>query len=262
MKDFFSSIIGFAAIAFVLFCLFGGHKHRRARRLKHSKSPNSAQPIKMGYEDGKPFGFDNCTDVVKVSQFFATFQLGTPLKYLEMQGQTLDLKSAIPYIPPLYGVLMPILRTWKELGINLREAPESTCASDIGPIPENGGQYLEFLKEFRAIVESKTEPEQKRNAILSLGKDNDYFADILIKHDFQGDKINQWLGYDEVLGLPGFNPTLAKSLYDAGFKSAEMLINASNKDLMSIKGFGQARINQVRKLQFNIWRQNEKVPNN
>jgi hypothetical protein len=189
-------------------------------------------------------------DVIKGYTLSVTMQLRTPLKYLEMHHEIFDLQSDPPQIPIEHGCWIPQLKSWAELGINLKEAPEGTMASDVGQIPASGGQYLEFLKAFRKIVESTMDPEQKRDAILSLGTNNSYFASILRTHpNLQGDKLNQWLGYDKILGISGFNPTLAKALYEAGFRTAGAVKNATDKELCSVKGIGPAKIKQIRELQ-------------
>ena len=189
-------------------------------------------------------------DILKGYTLCVTMQLRTPLKYLEMHGQIIDLESTPTQVPIEHGCWVPQCKPWTELGIDLKEAPEGTMASDIGPIPANGGQYLEFLKVFRNIVESIMSPEQKKNAILSLGTNNNYFASILSTHpNLQGDKLNQWLGYDKILGISGFNPTLAKALYEVGFLTAKALKDATDKELRSVKGIGQAKVKQIRELQ-------------
>jgi hypothetical protein len=189
-------------------------------------------------------------DIVKGYTLSVAMQLRTPLKYLEMLGQIFDLEADPPQIPIEYGCWIPQCKSWAELGIDIKEWTEGTMASDIGPIPASGGQYLEFLKAFRTIVESTMSPEQMKDAILSLGTDNSYFASILSTHpNLQGDKLNQWLGYDEILGISGFNPTLAKALYEAGFRTAEGVKSASDKELCSVKGIGQAKVKEIRELQ-------------
>jgi len=138
--------------------------------------------------------YEDNSDIIKGRQFVATMQLHTPLKYLEMHGQILDLKSEPPQVPEAHGAWLPALKSWKELGISLKEAPIGTMASDIGQIPANGGEYLRFLKAFRAIVESNKSIEERSKEILSLPEQNPEFAEFLSKHQcLQPDTLPKYL---------------------------------------------------------------------
>lgn len=48
---------------------------------------------------------------------------------------------------------VPVPKTWRELGIDADEIPETTMASQIGQIPIDGGDFLPFLMEYRMLVE-------------------------------------------------------------------------------------------------------------
>lgn len=133
------------------------------------KNTNDAgQRAELGYKNGVPFGFDNQTDIMNGYQFSATMQIGTPLKYLEMHGQINSGPAKnLPQVPQEHGIWLPKLKSWAELGISgLKEPPEGTMASDIGQIPTNGGEYLNFLKAFREIVESNKHIEEQSKEIL------------------------------------------------------------------------------------------------
>jgi len=81
-------------------------------------------------------------------------QLRTPLKWLRRHGEFHE--GALPPTepPPLsIACWMPVLHTFRDLGIHLDEVPETTMASQIGQIPVDGGEFLLFLLEYRMIVE-------------------------------------------------------------------------------------------------------------
>lgn len=97
--------------------------------------------------------------LIRGYRFCATLQLRTPLSALEMHRKEIAANGPAPVVEPLWvGIWVPVGLTWRELGIPIDEAPPSTIASDIGPVPEDGGDYLQFLLRFRGILEHT--PEQ------------------------------------------------------------------------------------------------------
>jgi hypothetical protein len=52
---------------------------------------------------------------------------------------------------------VPVPKTWRAIGIDADEIPETTMASQIGQIPVDGGDFLPFLMEYRMIVEDAAE---------------------------------------------------------------------------------------------------------
>jgi len=46
-----------------------------------------------------------------------------------------------------------VLKSWRDLGIDEDEVPESTMSSQIGQVPVDGGDFLPFLLEYRMIIE-------------------------------------------------------------------------------------------------------------
>ena len=188
-------------------------------------------------------------DVISGMEFSATMQLRTPLEYLERHGDVFTDPKDFPDIDRSHGCLVPKLKSWKELGINLKESPEGSMASDIGPIPTSGGKYLEFLKDFRRIVESDMLPEERMRQILALRNINDDYAEIMDMHDDLRDgKLDKWCGYEKSLGLLGFDPRLSRNLWEAGFRSRNDIKQAANKQLMSVPGIGKAKTVKLKQL--------------
>jgi hypothetical protein len=133
------------------------------------------------------------SDIIKGYRFCATLSIRTPLKYLKMHYKVIKgAKSKLPTVPQQYGIWIPEARSWKELGIKLKEPAESTMASEIGPVPESGGCFLEFLKRFRGIVESDMEPLRKKEEIYSIGQRDPELAKCLSK--LQEQKILEIIG--------------------------------------------------------------------
>jgi hypothetical protein len=94
-------------------------------------------------------------DMISGWEMSVTMQLRTPLVWLRRHRE-LHPGPARPVedLPPEHSCWVPVPKTWKELGIDAPEVPESTMASQIGQIPINGGDFLRFLIDYRTIVEN------------------------------------------------------------------------------------------------------------
>ncbi|MDB6454733.1 hypothetical protein [Falsirhodobacter sp. 20TX0035] len=84
-------------------------------------------------------------------RFIATMQRRTPLAWL---SQHLRQASAPSEVPKQYGIWVPQTKTLRELGIDMDELPPPTMASEIGQIPQDGGDFLPFLVAYRHVVET------------------------------------------------------------------------------------------------------------
>lgn len=96
-------------------------------------------------------GFD---DLISGWEMSVTMQLRTPLKWLQRHREFHEgAKKPMEELPSQHAIWVPVSKSWRELGIDLNEVPETTMASEIGQIPVNGGEFLPFLIEYRMIVE-------------------------------------------------------------------------------------------------------------
>lgn len=229
----------------VLFVVAGLWIWFSLKRTKHSK-----KIIYKTYKINNPKKlFCENQDVVSSMEFSATMQLRTPLEYLERHGDVFTDTKDFPDIDPSHGCLVPKTKSWKELGIDLKEVPDGTMASEIGPIPTSGGKYLPFLKDFRRIVESDIPPEERRRRILALRNMNGDYAEIMDRHkDLRDGKLDKWCGYEKSLGLPDFDPRLSRNLWEAGFRSKDDIKQAANKQLMDVPGIGKAKTAKLKQL--------------
>jgi hypothetical protein len=202
---------------------------------------------------------DPNADVIKGYEFCATLQLRTPLRVLQHHGEVQQWsENGLPtYAHFLWeGIWLPITYSWEELSArhgNSAVAKKAelvlpnAMASDIGPIPQDGGTYLGFLRAFRGIVEFSASPDEKREAIETLSRDHpDYAKYISIHRARSSNWPDEWLGYEEWLQVPGIGTRIARRLYDAGFRSREALHQASDADLAAIKGVGKATIFRIK----------------
>lgn len=101
-------------------------------------------------------------DVVKGVQVVATLDDRTCPICMALDGKVYDIDKA--KMPPYHWncrcVTVPALKSWKELGINLREAPEGTRASMDGQVPASM-TYGKWLKK---------QDEETQDEILGKGK--------------------------------------------------------------------------------------------
>ena len=204
---------------------------------------------------------DPNADVIKGYKFCATLQLRTPLRVLQHHGEVQQWsENGLPtYAHFLWeGIWLPITYSFAELAAmeaKLRSADSSDdhafdeMASDIGPIPGDGGTYLAFLKAFRGIVEFAASPDEKREAINALSKDNPEFAKYISMHRSQAsDWPDEWLGYQEWLQITGIGTRIARRIYDAGFRLPEAIQQATDQELAAVKGIGKATIAEIRRV--------------
>lgn len=120
--------------------------------------------------------------MVEQYRFCATLQLRTPLAVLEMHGMAIQADGPAPVVEPLWhGIWVPVLKSWRELGIPIDEMPPSTMSSDMGPVPADGGEYLGFLLRFRRIIECTPE-ETWSSGIEVLLKSNSRYRAFCALH--------------------------------------------------------------------------------
>lgn len=89
--------------------------------------------------------------------FCATMQLRTPLRVLRRHGELhRDLSAPPPRIAdePWEGTWIPLLPQQDTLF--------GQMASEVGPIPVDGGRYLKFLLAVRSVVEAEGAAGERR----------------------------------------------------------------------------------------------------
>ena len=94
-------------------------------------------------------------DVLAGWELSVTMQRRTPLAWLLRHREFHEGSNRPTEIVPMqHACWVPVTRSWRSLGIDVDEMPETTMASEIGQIPVNGGNFLPFLIEYRMIVEN------------------------------------------------------------------------------------------------------------
>ena len=97
---------------------------------------------------------DGLDDLINGWEMFVTMHLCTPLKWLQRHREFHEgAKRPAEELPPQHAMWVPVAKSWRQLGIDADEVPETTMASQVGPVPVDGGDFLPFLIEYRMIVE-------------------------------------------------------------------------------------------------------------
>ena len=95
--------------------------------------------------------------------YSAELKLETPLSALQNHGEFRAVDQEINAITQdqKHGGWMTKTTTFREMGIDLDEMRESYMSSIVGPVPLNGGEFLDYLIELRVIIESSADKALK-----------------------------------------------------------------------------------------------------
>ena len=179
--------------------------------------------------------------------FSATLQLRTPLQYLTAHRQFHPMESGPPPSWGMqFGCWVPQTKTFREIGIDLPELEltNRTCASEIGQVPIEGGEFLHFLKAVRTIVEGNVPAEQRLAALRQELSDDRWqvFCARLGGREAIYDRF--FPSFIEC--LPKLNAESVRQIWDKGWTTPAALMAASDKELLDIKGIGPAKLVLIR----------------
>jgi len=183
--------------------------------------------------------------------FCATMQLRTPLAVLEHHNEIFTGKQGMP---PIYGtsadgIWIPRVKTWRELGIDLGEMDTSTMASAIGQIPEDGGDYLPFLKDVRRAIEKDESIKNRIDALRLVMREKKY-AKFVKRHQGQNQIINDIFPL-VLYAMPGVSSNIALALRESKITTVRQLRKKSDQDLLAIKGVGPSALKKIREFSEN-----------
>lgn len=186
------------------------------------------------------------SDVSKGWRFSATMQLRTPLRILEMHGAVrLFAEADPPQVAPHEGAWLPALKNFHEMGIDLPELQmDSRMASDIGPIPVDGGEYLRFLKEVRAIVERPAETADLQVMLRAeLGKGE--WSEIVNRLGGV-ERVESSFFTPFIEAIPKLTDAILDELFSLDLVTPAKLAAAPDHLLLAIKGVGPAKLQSIR----------------
>ena len=181
-------------------------------------------------------------------EYQATAQLRIPLRYLEKNGEKLWQEEEPPLEGPANGVSEWEDGTTHPFNHFGRWVQHSTFRDWMFPsTPEhkkNHQNHIEFLIEFRKIIEDTTRDIEQRIGDAYALADADIYKDSVAIF-CQGDWLEDFLCH-ELSQLNGVGPKKARMFYDYGYKTPELLLTASDEELLRFKGIGKKFIEKLR----------------
>ena len=136
--------------------------------------------------------FDANTDVIKALKWHSTLDSRTSLICQARDGKiyALDEGPRPPAHPNCRSTMVPVVKSWQELGLNLKESPPGTRASLNGQVPATL-TYAEWLKKqpasFQDDVLGATKGKLFRQGKLTI----DQFVDEQTGHAYTLDELKQ-----------------------------------------------------------------------
>lgn len=186
-------------------------------------------------------------DILEGMQFSATLQIRTPLSVLKHHNEVF---YGPPSEAPVYGsqadgIWVFKTKTFRALGADIDEIPDSKHASDIGAVAPS--DYLPFLIQFRSIVEAESSADEKLRALLELPKKSAHFKKIWSALSASYSDFPLSFFYLPFASLPGIGRALAKKLYEAGYRSVDEITSSSIERLCAVPGLGPATARKLTK---------------
>ncbi len=197
-------------------------------------------------------------DLIAGWRYSATWQLRTPLAYLEMDGEF----SPGPKEPPLVGPEASHLpdgtgfnpygcwvREIDYKGLDFSPPPPPQRSTQWGPVRVGSSEekeLLSFLKSFRYIVETAETLDQKLAELTELSTSTPANRRVWQKVVASDPGFPDSFFYGELCDLPGVGLKVAERLYRAGFRTVEEIQAASDAELLPIEGLGKKVISKIR----------------
>lgn len=210
------------------------------------KKSSASNTHTIGSLQNKPIAEWGNRDIINGLEFSATLQLRTPLEILKRHGEIFSGHGT----PPQYakeqwhGIWLPKTKTFRELGIDVDEIEEGSCASDIGSV--KASEYLPFLLKFREVVEKTLSVDDKIFSLDNLSKQDDSFKIFWNKHKAVDADFPHSFFYKQLTTIDGIGHKMAKALYVNGFKSVSDIQNVTDEELLSVKGVGKSLLVKIR----------------
>lgn len=202
------------------------------------RPPEQAQPpdpelrVTVSYPDTSDLGLYDHLRFEWTPHYYAR----TSLEALQHQGEIWEGEQQKA---PTYGKEGD--GYWRYIGHDDRDREEW---SEIGNIPPNGGEFKEFLIEFREIVEGGGSTVEKIQAAERLCEKSATHTDF-------ADRIGTEFPYSwfasQLTVLPSVGQGTAQKLFDAGFINLDSVRAATDDELEAIHGVGPGTVSEIRK---------------
>jgi hypothetical protein len=216
---------------------------REIAELEKASSPSTAaESVQMHNNRMGALLENKDNNAIKGLVYHATLQLRTPLKVLLMDGERLN-----EGVPPTadeawHGIWLPEIKSWKEIGIDLEEIPESKESSDIGLVKHD--EYLPFLIDIRKAIESGGSIQDKIGRLKDVLRIKQY-AKFVRAHQGHGPIIDNFFP-PVVSTIDGLNGTVISALLESKITNVKKLRKKTDKELLAIKGVGPVALKSIR----------------
>jgi hypothetical protein len=193
-------------------------------------------------------------DIIVGLQFVATMNPWVPLRVLLRHG---ELHSDMTRPPPRIahdgseGIWVSKMCSFRSMGIPMDEPPPGIMASTIGPIPNDGGDFLKFLIVVREIVESDRTVEARAcrlheeltrtfwcKFVSALGGDPSQLVSMFFPYTIDT--------------IPGLTMPARDAFERLGLNTAAKVAATPDIDLLGIKGIGPAKLKAIREWQIQV----------
>jgi hypothetical protein len=116
--------------------------------------------------------------------------------------------------------------------------------SDIGTVPADGGDFKQFLMDFREIVESDAPTIERIKQCEELCERSSRYTEFA---DRIGDDFPYNWFASQLTVIPSVGQGTAQKLFDAGFIDLDRVRNARPEELEAVHGVGSGTVKEIRK---------------
>jgi SPP1 gp7 family putative phage head morphogenesis protein len=137
--------------------LFDGRSHREiareifeaAKKNKHHARTLARTGYKHAMNTARIASYEANSDIIKGWQFLATLDSRTTMTCIDLDGEVFPQGQGYANVPPLHfncrSDTAPVLKSWKELGFNMKDTTKEQRAALGGPV-EGIVPYKEWIK--------------------------------------------------------------------------------------------------------------------
>ncbi len=170
----------------------------------------------------------------------------TPLRFLLQHGNEQNDKTQHPaHLPSEHGYWQPKLKSFRAMGIDIDEEPQSMMASPIGPIPLDGGAYLKFLIAVRSAAEAQGTIQQRRELITAeLARPQ--WEQFIAHPGHHVDQICDYYFPSFLATVPSLPRDTATAMWEVAMNTPEKIELATDEQLLAFKGIGPAVLRKLR----------------
>ena len=219
---------------------------RRWLKRKNKRVPTTRDSIRWNSEDNR--------HIIDGYELFVAMQITLPKRLLQRHGEIAEFP--LDDESQCFGgkaIWLPLVKPECDLASDII----SPMSSPMGPIETDGGKLLPYLIAAREIIEAPIpnvndeigECLQRVERIKSLSAGDPYVSDKEYFVKNLGNEKKALLIVIDGAGIYRPRSLLAQHIIEAhekGYRSINEILSASDDELLSIKGIGEARLKKIR----------------